>query len=994
MDNIISQIEKIREINNQHKLVIFVGAGVSKNSGVCSWWELVRDIAVKIGYDDICEKCVAKYEHHSECGNGYEFCSSNNRCYWKYNYSADEFLKIPQYFFEMMGKEEYEDFLRRKFHATYLPNAINQLIIELNPEHIITTNYDHLIEDVKHPNVSNYTIIKNDRDLLEKKGRRYIIKMHGDISDIENLVLKEDDYLTYSYSHEIIESYIKSLLFDKTFLFVGYSLNDNNLKLIMSYIDNYVKNNKINNRTPHYLVVNNPANYEREYNHWIKKEVELVDISKIKPVIKKNTKCGKLESEQGKLLHTFLMCIRDNSLCYDDVAYLKRSILKEFSSAKVFGTISATSLLKACHFRYPYNILSTSIHFFDENDYRNIESILTSNDKGSKEVKEIFVKSGLYSIQCYGKNHELISCYIENVDIISDELFELSLQNKYIEIENILSQYPSNLEKAYYYWLIYGNELNKCNEIMSSIKEEIDSFDYKMLSDEEMNKIVIYKYNVLSLKQLPYHQGLEDDWRDFEELLNISLKDKMEYNFISNLYDDNGQMINQLNNCLIKHEEYYMKKSTTTKWGGTEYGDLFDLQSIVYDFYLFYKKNHLMLDWFNNVEKICEPYVKAILCTYYPDEYQFSNNGMGRTQVEPYPIGLIDIDIIVKHTRLNNFNSWLSYYKVFQINIDASIDIAEIFGNFCISMRCFRNSFMNEHLKIFSKLISLVELTSDQKHRILKAFITLVEPDETVSIYMLRQSLNAIWTYVQKHYDSSNELYKTLLTLMVNEQILRDPLDGETACKKLIEKLSVHADKDIYMRCTDIITKCDDKRVKSYFTFVFRKILLQYDNDYWCEFIKSTINENLVSEIYTYIRSGIITFDDELKNYFDNILTYYKKSKIPGRYTFPDHQKDTIDTLLILLLTENIATLNDIDFLKQYTEDSDLLDFLFNPDSFDYSKINIANYMWCNFINSDKYREIILNHKSEFWSKDDEKRIRLGFGDDFEKRVAYKYLFD
>ena len=65
MKNIISQIEKIRNINHQCKLVIFVGAGVSKNSGVCSWWVLVRDIAIKIGYDDICEMCVAKYEYPS-----------------------------------------------------------------------------------------------------------------------------------------------------------------------------------------------------------------------------------------------------------------------------------------------------------------------------------------------------------------------------------------------------------------------------------------------------------------------------------------------------------------------------------------------------------------------------------------------------------------------------------------------------------------------------------------------------------------------------------------------------------------------------------------------------------------------------------------------------------------------------------------------------------------------------------------------------------------
>ena len=38
--------------------------------------------------------------------------------------------------------------------------------------------------------------------------------------------------------------------------------------------------------------------------------------------------------------------------------------------------------------------------------------------------------------------------------------------------------------------------------------------------------------------------------------------------------------------------------------------------------------------------------------------------------------------------------------------------------------------------------------------------------------------------------------------------------------------------------------------------------------------------------------------------------------------------------------------------------------------------------------------KIILIHKPEFWSREDEKRIRLGFGSNFENRVAYKYLFD
>lgn len=101
MFEIMTQIQKIREINKQNKLVIFVGAGVSRNSGVCSWWDIVRDIAVKIGYNDICEKCKTKDVIESKCGNNCHLCNDeSNDCYWKSNYSSEEFLKIPQYFFD------------------------------------------------------------------------------------------------------------------------------------------------------------------------------------------------------------------------------------------------------------------------------------------------------------------------------------------------------------------------------------------------------------------------------------------------------------------------------------------------------------------------------------------------------------------------------------------------------------------------------------------------------------------------------------------------------------------------------------------------------------------------------------------------------------------------------------------------------------------------------------------------------------------------------
>lgn len=213
-------------INIQHaianeKLVIFVGAGVSKNSGVPTWGHIVREYAKKLNYT----QCLSCHFKTNDC---------DKTCQHKYRFSTDEYIKIPQYFYSHDSSychQDYYDVLQKEFDKDFLPNILNDLIVSLEPEHIITTNYDHLLDHY------DYEVITSDRDLLKASSNHYVIKMHGDIDDLENIVFKEDDYLRYSHTHTLIELYIKSLLIDHTFLFIGYSLNDYNLKMFLSWID-------------------------------------------------------------------------------------------------------------------------------------------------------------------------------------------------------------------------------------------------------------------------------------------------------------------------------------------------------------------------------------------------------------------------------------------------------------------------------------------------------------------------------------------------------------------------------------------------------------------------------------------------------------------------------------------------------------------------------------------------------------------------------------
>lgn len=203
--------------------------------------------------------------------------------------------------------------------------------------------------------------------------------MHGDIDELKGVVLKEDDYLTYSLNHKLLEIYIKSILIDKTILFVGYSLGDNNLKLIMSYINYFANTLKIK-RSPHYLTINKIDHEERETQYWLNKGVELVDLSNVSDFMKEKTPCNLKPA--GKLLYSFLSYIKNDRLPYykDGIIELRRLLLNSIDSIEPFHRISYSTLLSICAFSYGAELQNGSLNIIDKTEYNNLFSILKLTD--------------------------------------------------------------------------------------------------------------------------------------------------------------------------------------------------------------------------------------------------------------------------------------------------------------------------------------------------------------------------------------------------------------------------------------------------------------------------------------------------------------------------------------------------------------------------------------------------------------------------------------
>ena len=185
------------------KLVVFVGAGVSKNSGLPDWKELIKDYAEYRGIKE---------------------------------FSSKQFLTIPEEVFERYGSLKYYEIAEKRFSGKYFPNSIHRILDEMDLTYIITTNYDTLIED----QIKKLQIVSKDEDLPYTNSNRMLIKMHGDFKN-KNIVLKKSDYDNYEKNFPLISTLIKGLFTTNTVLFIGYSYNDTNVQQIMNWIKDILK---------------------------------------------------------------------------------------------------------------------------------------------------------------------------------------------------------------------------------------------------------------------------------------------------------------------------------------------------------------------------------------------------------------------------------------------------------------------------------------------------------------------------------------------------------------------------------------------------------------------------------------------------------------------------------------------------------------------------------------------------------------------------------
>ena len=372
----LANIKRIQKASRNGRLVLFVGAGVSKNSGVPMWGELIEKMKSELPESVRNEK---------------------------------DDLKLAQLYKDSRGEKEYLEMVMDILcHNKVIPNPIHKELLALAPAHIITTNYDDLIEQEIRNEYKQFAIVRSDKDMPNMTYPNALIKMHGDYT-LGNIVLAENDYYNYPKTFALTRAFVQSLFASKLIVFVGFSFADINLKMIL----NDVKNILEERMQPVYMLsLNKPDNVTQKY--FESKGINIVyledsEVAKLLSNIQDNGE-PKMPDFYGVKLYRYLKIIGkyDTNSTDDLITYIYNKVAAYQDEIRVYGSglkyLFPTNIGKF-YFHEHSEGLQTGLEYFDNLG----KHLLTFQGR-----KEFFKKHGRK--RCHEFIRFAYDNYLHNID--------------------------------------------------------------------------------------------------------------------------------------------------------------------------------------------------------------------------------------------------------------------------------------------------------------------------------------------------------------------------------------------------------------------------------------------------------------------------------------------------------------------------------------------------------------------------------------------------
>lgn len=745
--NFKEHLKNITKANNNNMLAIFVGAGISKSSEnfsvkIPTWSDLIKDLK-----------------------DALDLSTEEN-----------DFLRIAQLYFLEFGEYTYYEKLNNYFPNNIEPSLVHKLIFDINPQHIITTNWDTILEKTIENNAYIYDVISSDQDLVKSTLPKKLIKMHGDFKN-HNIVFKEDDYLSYQDNFPLIENYIKSILSTHTILFLGYSYNDVNLKQIMKWLQNRSKVS-----LPKYLISDTQNSIQKKYlqNH----SIILVSNDEDK-------KFNCLNDIRSRKTATFLDLLvnpsridskLNNDLNDDEIVehiYDKLKILNDLDGILLE---QIQNVLTNCGFIYTNDEKNNALIILEF--YSNQLTVDLDEEERLIHKKFVGILKRYDEGECQNINIEkifsiLIKANIDGISISDEEYVDIkkNINSPVLQIVDICFDFsfgdtfekviPEMVELAYQYYQIKNYE-NAYNTLEKVITLCLKQRNYTQLFLSMFNKNLLLqglKYSFTSNNRDKYQYikeyDLAEKFYNLPKDLQIALQPIYDFVNFDYLYKSAFKVSSEL-----KEKE---DKNKIIEQGGmvfkrNELKTALKHKNLV----AFSLKNKMMLEHRVEYKTINKYFIKIAIIIQAQSEHTSLN------KIELYScIKFIDnkeLGVLFEKFYANDSDKKTNL-KIFDENTEWLIE--KVLPNLGRLFRKSNNIINNheEYLKNVIFILSLVSLEQEQIEKIMSIFLEIIsEAKNTIGVY---ESINQFLGMQYDLFESkiNNEVLIKLIEVIINKLV-------------------------------------------------------------------------------------------------------------------------------------------------------------------------------------------------------------------------------
>lgn len=940
----------IKQAIDDNKLVIFVGAGASRDSGVPLWQKAIEKIYDKLGATII---------------------------------NKDETLKIPQIYYNERGEKEFNELIKDIFKFDdKKPNKIHDCIVKLKPCHVITTNYDDFLEKAFINNGEFLDVIQQDSDIPYCKNGRMIIKMHGGFIN-NNFVLKEDDYLNYSQNFSLIETYIKALVTKNVVLFIGYSYNDPDTKQIFNWVKNILGNNF---QRSYFLDGKNGFDLHT-VNYYKNLGINIIYSS---GCINEHFRIGEIYDNTIKLLDYIIKDEPETDLINIVNNATKHLIELNYVLAQYIPSIFEN--MKVVYKQGSLKLLSNiSEELFEK---LNNEELLKDSNKLyniKKVLDKTIIKNAYIDVSNSGESKVL--CYFNEIPF-SNFYKDIDNQNftnikKYCDSVKMFEEVDNQKQLRVAHCLYELEEYEKCYAILKNV-----SLAYK----QQQNYVwyFIVEFNRLYVGQIinsRVYLSSKPDFTDEIEKINLSdilynnaLKGKNENRFLKDL--ENFTLMYQTLSKVLKTYEEVEKDANTNYIGGHGIATIDILEASVEDFHNYLKYNHLLIEIYSETREVYKQYINAVFYSHSKQEKEFVDGTFGSgknivlTEISSFAITIIckyiDAKYLDKIFKNNNI-------KKIKLSSEAKNKLFEILDNLLTAIK--NKIFLVKHkntILVFFRILGLSDLNQDDMAIVLNKTIALMVQNYFQYTDFYENMSNFI---VRKYNCDKNIITSESLLLIINT--IFDGLSLKKWNKRVITSLRHLLSNACYM-LHDMFPSVEIKDI-------YYEAMLECEYEKFLPILFSVasvgIKENIVSEVkkrleseqfnyslyYSSVSANIIPASKEMEDrLFIVVIQAYEKQE------FSEQLERILTSCINLHLCDKLF---DGERLMPYLKDYPNFEFLLDMDSFNYSDFQLS---WFEYERIGLKKNIL---KNQIAFKEIKKLYRKALeSNDYDQQVLDDYL--